>query len=100
MTIYQHIRHPRIASRRADRPVKVLDLLPRGTAINRFNTKVAIIITTAVGSMWCARRADLVKGRDLVRTMRRRGRARTPDHGDALGYVSRKLPYARIFRER
>ena len=54
MTIYQHIRHPHIASRRADRPVKVLDFLPRGTAINRFNTKVAIIITTAVGSMWCA----------------------------------------------
>ena len=54
MTIYQHIRHPHIASRRLDRPVKVLDLLPRGTAINRFNTKVAIIITTAVGSMWCA----------------------------------------------
>ena len=54
MTIYQHLRHPRIASRRADRPVKVLDFLPRGTAINRFNTKVAIIITTAVGSMWCA----------------------------------------------
>ena len=51
MTIYQHIRHPRITSRLADRPVKVLDLLPRGTAINRFNTKVAIIITTAVGSM-------------------------------------------------
>jgi len=54
MKIYQHIRHPHIASRRLDRPVKVLDLLPRGTAINRFNTKVAIIITTAVGSMWCA----------------------------------------------
>ena len=52
MTIYQHIRHPRITSRLADRPVKVLDLLPRGTAINRFNTKVAIIITTAVYSMW------------------------------------------------
>jgi len=54
MTIYQHIRHPRITSRLADRPVKVRDLLPRGTAINRFNTKVAIIITTGVGSMWCA----------------------------------------------
>ena len=52
--IYQHIRHPRITSRLADRPVKVLDLLPRGTAISRFNTKVAIIVTTAVGSMWCA----------------------------------------------
>jgi hypothetical protein len=34
--------------------VKVVDLLPRGTAINRFNTKVAIIVTTVVGSMWCA----------------------------------------------
>ncbi len=54
MAIYQHIRHPRIASRRADRPVKVADLLPRGTAIARFNTKVALAITRAVGSMLCA----------------------------------------------
>lgn len=54
MTIYQHIRHPRIAARRADRPVKVADFLPRGTAINRFNTKFALIITAAVGSMYCA----------------------------------------------
>ena len=54
MAIYQHIRHPRIAARRADRPVKVADFLPRGTAINRFNTKVALIITAAVGSMYCA----------------------------------------------
>ena len=54
MTIYQHIRHPRIAARLADRPAKVADFLPRGTAINRFNTKVALIITAVVGSMWCA----------------------------------------------
>src|SRR5260370_21984109 len=54
MAIYQHIRHPRSTSRLADRPVKVLDLLPRGTAINRFNTKVAIIVTRVVGSMYCA----------------------------------------------
>ena len=54
MAIYQHIRHPRIAARLADRPVRVADLLPRGSAINRFNTKVAIVITTVVGSMWCA----------------------------------------------
>jgi hypothetical protein len=54
MAIYQHIRHPRIASRLADKPVKVADLLPRGSAVNRFNTKVAIIITSVVGSMWCA----------------------------------------------
>jgi hypothetical protein len=54
MTIYQHIRHPRIASRHADSPAKVADQLPRDSAVNRFNTKVAILITQAVGSMWCA----------------------------------------------
>ena len=54
MTIYQHIRHPRIAARRADRPVRVADQLPQDSAVNRFNTKVAILITRAVGSMWCA----------------------------------------------
>jgi hypothetical protein len=54
MTIYQHIRHPRIAARAADRPVRVADFLPRGTAVNRFNTRVALLITRAVGSMWCA----------------------------------------------
>lgn len=54
MTMYQHIRHPRITSRLADRPVKVADFLPRATAINRFNTKVALVVTKAVGSMYCA----------------------------------------------
>jgi hypothetical protein len=54
MAIYQHIRHPRITSRIADGPVRVDDLLPRGSAVTRFNTRVAIIVTRAVGSMWCA----------------------------------------------
>ena len=54
MAIYQHIRHPRIAARRADRPVKVADLFRRDSLVNRFNTKVALVITAVVGSMWCA----------------------------------------------
>ena len=54
MAIYQHIRHPRIAARRADRPVQVADLFRRDSAVNRFNTKVAILVTAVVGSMWCA----------------------------------------------
>jgi hypothetical protein len=54
MTIYQHIRHPRIAAREADHPVRVADFLPRGTAVNRFNTRVAVLVTEVVGSMWCA----------------------------------------------
>jgi hypothetical protein len=70
MPLYQHIRHPHIASRLADRPVKVLDLLPRGTAISRFNTSVAIWITRVVGSMWCAYAFalfDLISLPDAVR---------------------------------
>ena len=54
MAIYQHIRHPRIVAREADRPVRVADFLPRGTAVNRFNTRVAVLVTQVVGSMWCA----------------------------------------------
>ena len=54
MTIYQHVRHPRITAREADNPVRVADFLPRGTAVNRFNTRVAVLITQVVGSMWCA----------------------------------------------
>ena len=71
MAIYQHIRHPRIASRLADRPVKVADLLPRGTAVNRFNTKVALVVTSVVGSMWCAYAFalfDLISLPDAIRT--------------------------------
>jgi hypothetical protein len=54
MTVYQYIPHPHIASRRAQRPVRVADQMPQGNAVTRFNTRVAILITQAVGSMWCA----------------------------------------------
>ena len=54
MTIYQHIRHPRIAARRAERPVKVMDQLPHGTPVARFNRWFAVKVTTGVGTMWCA----------------------------------------------
>ena len=71
MTLYQHIRHPRIAERLADRPVKVADSLPRGTAVSRFNTRVALVITRAVGSMWCAYAFalfDLISLPDAIRS--------------------------------
>jgi hypothetical protein len=54
VTIYQHVRHPRIAARDADRPARVADFLPQSSAIDRFNTRVALAVTKAVGSMWCA----------------------------------------------
>jgi uncharacterized membrane protein len=54
VTLYEHIRHPHIASRLAEGPVKVDDLFPHSNAVSRFNTRVAIAVTRAVGSMWCA----------------------------------------------
>lgn len=54
MSVYEHIPHPHIASRQAQGPVKVADQHPTGTAISRFNTRVALLTTRVVGSMWCA----------------------------------------------
>jgi hypothetical protein len=47
--------HPRIELRKKERPVKVVDLMPPGhNPITRFNTWLAVKVTTAVGTMWCA----------------------------------------------
>ncbi len=52
--LYEHIRHPWCDRRAAAGPVKVADQHPTGTAIARFNTRLALVITRVVGSMWCA----------------------------------------------
>lgn len=54
MSLYRHVTHPHIAARKADRPTKVTDQLPRNSAIARFNARLAVKITTGVGTMWCA----------------------------------------------
>ncbi|MHB8470796.1 MAG: hypothetical protein ACYDCH_13740 [Gaiellaceae bacterium] len=54
MSLYQHVPHPRIATRRASGPSKVADQLPRQKPIDRFNTWFALKITGGVGTMWCA----------------------------------------------
>ena len=52
--IFTHIPHPRIALRKHQAPVTRRDLLPHGNVIQRFNTFLAMHITAAVGTMWCA----------------------------------------------
>jgi hypothetical protein len=52
--MFQHVPHPHIAARRAHGPVKVADQLPTETAAARFNARLAVRITSMVGSMWCA----------------------------------------------
>lgn len=54
MTLYQHVRHPHIARRHHHGPARAHDLKHVGSAVNRFNTRLALIVTKAVGSMWCA----------------------------------------------
>lgn len=54
MDIYTHVPHSHIARRKRQGPVKVHDQLPRGNPVTRFNAWLAVKITQAVGSMWCA----------------------------------------------
>src|SRR6202022_1070326 len=55
--IFRYIPHPRIAPRREAGPPKVADVIrPEATAswYARFNAALAVKITSAVGTMWCA----------------------------------------------
>jgi len=54
VTLYKHIPHPRIEERHAAGPIKVADQLPAANPLARFNTWLAVKITTGVGTMWCA----------------------------------------------
>jgi hypothetical protein len=51
---YTHIPHTYIAVRKAQGPVKIADQLDRASPIARLNSRTALLITVAVGSMWCA----------------------------------------------
>jgi hypothetical protein len=53
-TIFTHVPHPHIALRKGHAPFKRRDLLPGANALQRFNSMVAVKITGAVGTMWCA----------------------------------------------
>jgi hypothetical protein len=54
VSLYEHIPHPHIASRQAEGPVRVADQHPTDSPVTRFNTRVAVLVTQVVGSMWCA----------------------------------------------
>jgi hypothetical protein len=55
-TIYSYIPHHRTSEKiaHAQGPVKVVDQLPRGNAVARFNSWFAVRVTNGVGTMWCA----------------------------------------------
>jgi hypothetical protein len=47
-----YTRHPHVATRCA--PPRTADHHPQHNAMARFNTRLAIVVTKVVGSMWCA----------------------------------------------
>ena len=52
--IFTHIPHPHIARRKHTAPVAIADMHARENPIQRFNAMLAVGITGAVGTMWCA----------------------------------------------
>lgn len=52
--IFTHVPHPHIARRKHTAPAKVECMHSRESAMQRFNAMLAVGITGAVGTMWCA----------------------------------------------
>ena len=53
-SLYIHVVHPHIEHRNAHGPIKVADQHNTNNAMARFNTRLALVVTKVVGSMWCA----------------------------------------------
>jgi len=53
-TLFEHHVHPWIAKRKGHSPTKVADQLRTDTGYQRFNKKLAVVITTNVGTMTSA----------------------------------------------
>jgi hypothetical protein len=51
---FTYVPHPRIAKRKQEGPVTVADQLPKHNPVVRFNSRIALLVTIGVGSMWCA----------------------------------------------
>ena len=54
MALHEFRPHLHVAARSRDAIPTVTGQHPTGTAVARFNTRVALLITRVVGSMWCA----------------------------------------------
>jgi ABC-type nickel/cobalt efflux system permease component RcnA len=70
VTLHEHVAHPHVEHRRAHGPVRVVDQLDTRSTAARFNTWLAVVVTRAVGSMWCAyvfALLDLVSLPDAIR---------------------------------
>jgi hypothetical protein len=54
VSLHEHVPHPHLKHRAEHGPVKVADVRPSGNPVTRFNTRAAVIVTRAVGTMYTA----------------------------------------------
>jgi hypothetical protein len=54
MTLHVHVPHPHIAHRAEQGPVTVAGPPAGKSAVARFNTRAAVLVTRTVGTMYCA----------------------------------------------
>lgn len=54
MGLYEHVPHPHIKHRAEHGPVKVGGARPGANIVTRINTRAAVLVTRAVGTMYCA----------------------------------------------
>ncbi len=52
--VFVYAPHPHIAKRRESKPAAVAEMHAKASVIDRFNAFLAVHITGAVGTMWCA----------------------------------------------
>ena len=53
--IFQHVAHPHIEARKVAGPAKTSDQRTKGKGlVGRLNARFGVLITVAVGTMWCA----------------------------------------------
>lgn len=53
MTYWQYRHHPHIEARKAEGPVKTSKVIPRQSRYERFNARIGLGVTLAVGTMTC-----------------------------------------------
>jgi hypothetical protein len=54
VSLATHRPHPHLSARARQGPITVASQHATHTAVERFNTRLALAITKAVGTMWCA----------------------------------------------
>jgi hypothetical protein len=54
VTLHEHLPHPHLKRRAEEGPATIASAPRAGSPVARFNTRAAVVVTRAVGTMYCA----------------------------------------------